>query len=81
LFFNIALNYVELDIDRLSQRAGKRPVPGPALPVAPKKQEAVLEKKAAPKAKAEQVRSPSPEPQAPSRGGLSSLLGGWWGRS
>ena len=81
MFFNIALNYVELDMDRLSQRAGKQPAPSPAIPVAPKKQEAVLEKKAVPKAKAEQVRLLSPEPQAPSRGGLSSLLGGWWGRS
>ena len=33
------------------------------------------------KAKAEEIeRSATPEPGTTQRGGLSSLLGGWWGR-
>ena len=33
------------------------------------------------KAKKEEIERPAtPEPSGPSRGGLSSLLGGWWGR-
>ncbi|PPQ67016.1 hypothetical protein CVT24_011310 [Panaeolus cyanescens] len=79
LFFNIALNYVQLDMDRLQERAGKAPPP----PVA-SKAEVVPEKKPAPKAKVEEQREPSPEPQpqpAPTRSGLGSLLGGWWSKS
>lgn len=83
LFFNIALNYVELDMDRLLERAGK--TPAAPLPIAaPKAQgpEAPAEKRApAPKAKAEEARPETPQPAAPAKGGLSSLLGGWWGRS
>lgn len=83
LFFDIALNYVQLDMDRLQERAGKKPeveksqaqVNAPIAQPAP-------EKKMLAKAKAEEiVRAPTPEPSTPSRGGLSSLLGGWWGRS
>jgi signal recognition particle subunit SRP68 len=70
LFFNIALNYVELDMDRLMERAGKKPAVEP-----------VPDKKTVTKAKAEELRPATPEPPAPSRGGLTSLLGGWWGRS
>ncbi|KAF5377265.1 hypothetical protein D9615_006422 [Tricholomella constricta] len=80
LFFNIALNYVELDMDRLLMRAGKQPVqaeqPQPQRQVTVEK-----EKKPVAKAKVEEVRALTPEPPAPSRGGLSSLLGGWWGKS
>jgi signal recognition particle subunit SRP68 len=75
LFFNIALNYVELDMDRLMERAGKKPA------AAPIQAQPVPEKKTVAKAKAEELRSATPEPQAPSRSGLSSLLGGWWGRN
>jgi signal recognition particle subunit SRP68 len=75
LFFNIALNYVELDMDRLMERAGRKPA------VAPIRAQPMPEKKNVAKAKAEESRSATPEPQAPSRGGLTSLLGGWWGRS
>ncbi|THU88457.1 hypothetical protein K435DRAFT_782041 [Dendrothele bispora CBS 962.96] len=82
LFFNIALNYVELDMDRLQERAGKAPV-APAATLAPKP--VIAEKSATMKRSAaieEEVRSATPEPQAaPAKGGLSNLLGGWWGRS
>ncbi|TEB11105.1 hypothetical protein FA13DRAFT_1748786 [Coprinellus micaceus] len=83
LFFNIALNYVELDMDRLLERAGKARVAPPPV-AAPKAQrlESPAEKRAAaPKAKAEETRPETPQPAAPAKGGLSSLLGGWWGRS
>lgn len=78
LFFNIALNYVELDMDRLLERAGKQPV-APPTPLQAKP-EPIAEKKPSVKAKVE-VRPATPEPQASSRGGLSNLLGGWWGKS
>ncbi|KAH7926186.1 hypothetical protein BV22DRAFT_373123 [Leucogyrophana mollusca] len=78
LFFDIALNYVQLDMDRLQQRAGKAPAPPVAL-AAPVPVEA--EKKQPAKSRLEEVVRPAtPEPEAPARGGLSSLLGGWWGR-
>ncbi|OCH84768.1 hypothetical protein OBBRIDRAFT_798811 [Obba rivulosa] len=84
LFFDIALNYVELDMERLQQRAGKKPAaqPGQAKKQALQAQQAPApEKKAVQKAKAEEIeRAPTPEPSAPGHGGLSSLLGGWWGR-
>ncbi|PPQ90461.1 hypothetical protein CVT25_014979 [Psilocybe cyanescens] len=84
LFFNIALNYVELDMDRLQQRAGKQPVPPPI--VAPsqtksKKAEPVPERKQLPKAKVEEHIEPVVESQQPTRGGISSLLGGWWSKN
>jgi len=79
LFFDIALNYVELDMDRLQKRAGKQPtVSSVALPQVqqPQPQKAPLAK-----AKAEEVeRASTPESSAPTRGGLSNILGGWWGR-
>ena len=75
LFFNIALNYVELDMDRLMERAGKKPA------VLPIQAQPMPDKKSVAKAKVEELRPATPEPQAPSRGGLTSLLGGWWGRS
>ncbi|KAJ2931133.1 hypothetical protein H1R20_g5901, partial [Candolleomyces eurysporus] len=99
LFFDIALNYVELDMDRLLERAGKAPEapppaapvpvaapkPRPAQPQAVKAEVATQEKKPAvqQKAKVEQAeaRPETPQPPAPSKGGLSTLLGGWWGRS
>ncbi|KAG2740978.1 hypothetical protein P692DRAFT_20859351 [Suillus brevipes Sb2] len=70
LFFDIALNYVQLDMDRLQERAGKASapvlVPVQAVPA---------------KSRLEEVARPNtPEPQVPARGGLTSLLEGWWGR-
>ena len=85
LFFNIALNYVELDMDRLQQRAGKQPAPAPATSrsttqASQTRTEFVSEKKPTPKAKAEEHVKPTSEPQPQARGGLSSLLGGWWNK-
>ncbi|TFK22066.1 hypothetical protein FA15DRAFT_671954 [Coprinopsis marcescibilis] len=87
LFFDIALNYVELPMDRLLERAGKAPalVAAPA-PVQAKQQtqvkgEHASEKKAPQKAKIEETRPATPQPAAQGRAGLSSLLGGWWGKS
>lgn len=62
-------------MDQLMERAGKKPA------VAPLQTQPVPEKKNVAKAKVEELRPATPEPQAPSRGGLTSLLGGWWGRS
>jgi signal recognition particle subunit SRP68 len=81
LFFDIALNYVQLDMDRLRERAGKQPATsaGPSVADVPPSSD----KRPAAKAKVEEeVRAATPEPQAaaPARGGLGGLLGGWWGR-
>lgn len=81
LFFNIALNYVELDMDRLQQRAGKEPAAAPpttGIPATSKIEP--LEKKSIPKAKAEEPLAPTINIQQSSRSGLSSLLGGWWSK-
>lgn len=77
LFFDIALNYVQLDMDRLQERAGKKPSATQVAPqiVSPTPQKAVA------KAKIDEIERPAtPEPSAAPRGGLSNLLGGWWGR-
>ena len=86
LFFDIALNYVELDMDRLQARAGKKVVvPTPAV-LSPQPQKAATAptevKTVTSRAKVEEIVRPmTPEPSAaPAKGGLSSLLGGWWGR-
>ncbi|KAK0506532.1 hypothetical protein EDD18DRAFT_1315843 [Armillaria luteobubalina] len=79
-FFNIALNYVDLDMDKLLQRAGKETAPTPASTTsAPTtKVEPVGDKRRI----IEDTRAATPEPSpAPARGGLSILLGGWWGKN
>jgi signal recognition particle subunit SRP68 len=81
LFFDIALNHVQLDMDRLRERAGKQPATsaGPSVTDVPPSSD----KRPAVKAKVEEeVRAATPEPGAavPARGGLGSILGGWWGR-
>ncbi|KAJ7480054.1 hypothetical protein B0H11DRAFT_2026354 [Mycena galericulata] len=77
LFFDIAVNYVSLSMDmgRLRERAGLMPVEDSQPAAAP-----VAEKRQA--AKEDNVDD-VPEAKAPvaARGGLSSLLGGWWGRN
>ncbi|KZV74790.1 hypothetical protein PENSPDRAFT_625536 [Peniophora sp. CONT] len=78
LFFDIALNYVQLDMDRLEERAGKPKKATPAVPV-PVRPDTVQEKKS--KVEAEISRTATPEPSAaPARSGLGNLLGGWWGK-
>ena len=84
LFFDIALNYVELDMDRLQERSGKK-IAHPAAIASPQPQKAVAQtepKSVASRAKVEEIVRPmTPEPSTePAKGGLSSLLGGWWGR-
>ena len=83
LFFDIALNYVQLDMHRLQERAGKKPlVPHKTnLNVSSGIIEQQPERKQAARPKAKEVRAETPEPQPPARSGLGSLLGGWWGRS
>ncbi|KAG6820234.1 hypothetical protein H0H93_003597 [Arthromyces matolae] len=83
LFFNIALNYVELDMDKLATRAGKQVEQPQAVETAPVHVLAPQPVKQVTKAKVEEARPETPtlEPAAVARGGLSSLLGGWWGRS
>lgn len=85
LFFDIALNYVQLDVDRLQERAGKRkPQPAAVLaptPVRADAEEPTTDKRPVARAKLEEIERPAtPETSAPAKGGLSSLLGGWWGR-
>ncbi|KAK7059235.1 signal recognition particle subunit srp68 [Paramarasmius palmivorus] len=79
LFFNIALNYVDLNMDGLQERAGRQPeVVQPTPVVASPKPDSVPKKSV----QIEDSRPATPEPSgAPSRSGLSSLLGGWWGKS
>jgi signal recognition particle subunit SRP68 len=81
LFFDIALNYVQLDMDRFRGRAGRRAATSarPSVTEVPP----LSDKRPAAKAKVEEeVRATTPEPQATAsaRGGLGSLLSGWWGR-
>ena len=97
LFFDIALNYVQLDVDSLQERAGKKkpqqqqqpaalraPAPVHAAATAPEEVATAAaggKRPAVAKAKAEEIERPAtPQPSAPAQGGLSTLLGGWWGR-
>ncbi|CDO74803.1 hypothetical protein BN946_scf185001.g51 [Trametes cinnabarina] len=82
LFFDIAVNYISLDMDRLQERAGKAPAKVEATPApSAASQQAPEKKTTAPKAKLEEVeRAATPEPSSQPRSGLGSLLGGWWGR-
>jgi signal recognition particle subunit SRP68 len=82
LFFDIALNYVQLDVDHLQERAGKKLQPAVQAPVPVHAAEEVpVDKRPVAKAKVEEILRPAtPEPTAAAQGGLSSLLGGWWGR-
>jgi signal recognition particle subunit SRP68 len=90
LFFDIALNYAELNMERLQERAGKQTVHPPAAVASPQPQRATSDrsvteqptKSATSRAKVEKIERPmTPEPSAPAaKGGLSTLLGGWWGR-
>lgn len=69
LFFDIGLNYVQLDMERLLERAGRAPAKEEREVVGGKSRLEVV------------VHAETPEPAAPVKGGLGSLLGGWWGRT
>ncbi|KAF7306397.1 Signal recognition particle subunit SRP68 [Mycena indigotica] len=81
LFFDIAVNYVKLDVGRLRERAGLPPL----------EEEAPTSVAAVPVAKTkakedndvgvEEKKDKEDKQQPAAKGGLSSLLGGWWGRS
>jgi signal recognition particle subunit SRP68 len=77
LFFNIALNYVELDMDRLQERTGKKPIAPPTSSLVASKAKSELSSKA----KVEEHIEPNPQPPPQARAGLSSLLGGWWSKT
>jgi len=75
LFFDIALNYVQLDMDKLQERAGIVTQKSTSTSAMPAKASAVA------RAKMEEIIRPaSPDSTTAARGGLTSLLGGWWGR-
>jgi signal recognition particle subunit SRP68 len=82
VFYDIALNYVQLDMDRLQERAGiKAPEPKVTVTNVPIKAPEPAKPAVVARARAEEIQRPTtPEPTEPGRGGLSSLLGGWWGR-
>ena len=84
LFFDVALNYVQLDMNRLQERAGKQPPPQQPAALTPtpiRAEDPTADKRPVAKAKIEEIQRPAtPEPSAHAGGGLSSLLGGWWGR-
>jgi signal recognition particle subunit SRP68 len=79
LFFNIALNYVELDMDRLQERTGRKPIALPTSSLAAGK--AKSEEKQTSKAKVEEHIEPTQPSPPQTRTGLSSLLGGWWSKT
>ncbi|KAI5119790.1 hypothetical protein M0805_006588 [Coniferiporia weirii] len=75
LFFDVALNYVQLDMDSLQERAG--------INMKSSAPQQTSEPRSAPiaKARVEGIeRTTTPEPSVSRGGGLSTLLGGWWGR-
>lgn len=102
LFFDIALNYVQLDMERLQERAGKPPASASDAvnetprnvgagglksatsekkPPEPERKTTSLVGKTAKVEAADRERAPTPEHSSQAaRGGLGSLLGGWWGR-
>ncbi|CAE6491577.1 unnamed protein product [Rhizoctonia solani] len=76
VFFDIALNYIELPMEKLQEKAGV------VAKVQPAKTSPAVEKRVLAERKAEpepEELAPAPAPQQ-SQGMLGSLLGGWWGR-
>lgn len=83
LFFNIAWNFINVDMERLEERAGKVST----VPTDSTKQTS-SSSSSVPNAKLEESKRDVEEalqeelqPAKPATKGLSSLLGGWWGRS
>ncbi|KAG8951763.1 hypothetical protein FRC03_012384 [Tulasnella sp. 419] len=88
LFFDVAFNYLESPMERLEIRAGKEPKEKPsvstgvgiAAPVvggAGQKGKVDVEETEEEAEETEEVETRQPQQRS---GGLSSLLGGWWGR-
>jgi signal recognition particle subunit SRP68 len=80
LFFDIALNYVQLNMNHLQKRAGNKLAATTQMHTksVSSKIESLVEKRQVDEAKVEVMRAETPEPRVSSRGGLGSLLGGWW---
>ncbi|CAE7075579.1 unnamed protein product [Rhizoctonia solani] len=75
VFFDIALNYIELPMEKLQEKAGI------AAKEQPPKTSPAVEKRVLAERKAEpQPEEPAPAAPQQSQGMLGSLLGGWWGR-
>jgi len=75
LFYDIAFNSVNLPVDRLLARAGRAPAPMPTQAPVGQPTKAKIDEPVVPV-----VPEPEEPAAAPARGGLSNLLGGWWGR-
>ncbi|CAE6470933.1 unnamed protein product [Rhizoctonia solani] len=73
VFFDIALNYIELPMEKLQEKAGIAPKVQPAKTTPAVEKRVLAERKAEPEPE-------EPAPAAPQKGMLGSLLGGWWGR-
>ncbi|EUC65497.1 signal recognition particle subunit SRP68, putative [Rhizoctonia solani AG-3 Rhs1AP] len=74
-FFDIALNYIELPMEKLQEKAGIAP------DVHTTKTSPAVEKRVLTERKAEpEPEEPAPAASQQSQGMLGSLLGGWWGR-
>lgn len=74
LFFDIGLNYVQLDMERLLERAGK------ATPATTREEREAVPAPPGRSRLEVVVRPETPEPAAAPARGLGGLLGGWWGR-
>ncbi|CAE6405460.1 unnamed protein product [Rhizoctonia solani] len=77
VFFDIALNYIELPMEKLQGKAGVASKAQPAKTSPAVEKRVLAERKAAEPEPEESA--PTPVPQQ-SQGMLGSLLGGWWGR-
>jgi len=77
LFYDIAFNSVNLPMDRLLRRVGRAPAPMPTLAPVGQPTKAKIDEPGVSTVPEPEETSPT---SAPARGGLSTLLGGWWGR-
>lgn len=72
LFYDIAVNSVQLPLSHLQHRAGRKPQE--------KQLSSATSQQQASKAELDDNPADSAVPEAPRTGVLGSLLGGWWGR-
>ncbi|CAE6389915.1 unnamed protein product [Rhizoctonia solani] len=77
VFFDIALNYIELPMEKLQEKAGVSTKVQTAKTSPAVEKRVLAERKAAEPEPEETVPTPAPQQ---SQGMLGSLLGGWWGR-